>query len=89
LTYRIYFHKRDGNDPVVWAFDEGDQSIEIHVQWISIVNVAATTRVDLQAKDGSPCAWIEVNECVAKLQHGGVTFERETTNAYCLSGRVL
>jgi hypothetical protein len=77
MTYRLYFHKRDGDDPVVWSIDEGTQDSEMHVQRFSLIGLIAHSRSNLDAKPGEPAGWIEVENAKARFYGGGVTLEPE------------
>lgn len=77
MTYRLYFHKRDGNDPVIWSIDEGTQASEMHVQWFALIGLVAHSRSNLDAKPGEPSGWIEVEGARARFCGGGVTLEPE------------
>lgn len=71
MRYRLYFHKRNGNDPVVWSLDEGTQQSEIHIQWFHLERVVAKSVRNLEAKDGEPSGWIEIENAAALIQDGG------------------
>lgn len=77
MRYRVYFHKRDGKHPVVWSVDEGDQTTEVHVQWVTLGDgVAAFSAVNLEAKDGEPAAWVEIHNAQCAIANGGALFSR-------------
>lgn len=71
MTYRLYFHKRNGNDPVVWSIDEGTQETEMHIRWFRLERCAGYSMVDLDAKDGEPSGWIQVDNAFATIALGG------------------
>lgn len=77
MDWRVYFHKRNGDDPVVWSVDQGDQTSEMHVQWFSFVGCMACSRSNLQPAPGAPSGWIELTGVRAEFGKGGVTFTPE------------
>lgn len=76
MTYRVYFHKRSGNDPVVWSVDEGTQETETHVQFFQLLGVRALSVVDLEAKAGAPSGWIQVEGAAVEFARGGAIFTK-------------
>lgn len=79
MKYRVYFHKRDGNDPVVWSVDEGTQDTEIHVQGYVLNGVYAYSESKLDAKAGEPSGWISIPDAHRELNGGCVTFHPRKT----------
>lgn len=60
-AYRLYFNRLN-EAPQVWSIDEGQQTSEINVSSVSLVNCNAITRCDLDETDtaNKPKAWVEV-----------------------------
>lgn len=77
MDWRVYFHKRNGDDPVVWSVDQGDQKSELHVQWFSFVGMTAQSHRNLEAKPGEPSGWIQLEGVKAEFGGGGVIFTPE------------
>lgn len=74
MDYRVYFHKRNGDDPVVWSVDEGTQASEIHVQGYTLNGVCAYSQVNLEAKPGEPGGWILVQGAFREINAGVAQF---------------
>jgi len=81
--WRIYFNKKE-DYPCIWSVDQGSARTEIRVQWFSVAGlpVSAGHRFGPQPPnnhefgENEPTAWIEVNNCGACFQDGGVVFEK-------------
>jgi hypothetical protein len=89
MNYRVYFHKRNGNDPVVWSMDEGTQVSEIHIQGVAIARgVSATTGTNLEPKEGEPAGWLNLHGAKFKLTNGWAYFEPEVSFGAGLGGGI-
>lgn len=78
MTYRVYFHKRNGNDPVVWSVDEGTQATEKHVQFFQLAGVLAVSVVDFEAKADAPAGWIQIENAAVEFTRGGAIFTKSS-----------
>ena len=74
MTYRLYFHKRNGNDPVIWSVDEGTQGSEIHVQGFLLLHLNVTSGRNLEAKDGEPSGWMVIQNAHMRIEDGIAIF---------------